>query len=129
MQQETKTPDFFLFCLSDLPLNDCDGFTLVSPVHTRQVQTLLQGVHIREDFDKLPVAVKRQTTAFPPNFVHSLDSTHMMMTAIEMDKVGVPFAAVHDSYWVHAGNVDTMNDKLRQVPVVDGWLCVSGVLG
>ncbi|CBJ30655.1 mitochondrial DNA-directed RNA polymerase [Ectocarpus siliculosus] len=81
---------------------------------TYQVQTLLQGVHIREDSDKLPVAVKRQTTAFPPNFVHSLDSTHMMMTAIEMDKVGVPFAAVHDSYWVHAGNVDVMNDKLRQ---------------
>ncbi|CAN0553331.1 unnamed protein product [Ectocarpus sp. 12 AP-2014] len=81
---------------------------------TYQVQTLLQGVHIREDSDNLPVAVKRQTTAFPPNFVHSLDSTHMMMTAIEMDKVGVPFAAVHDSYWVHAGNVDVMNDKLRQ---------------
>ncbi|CAN0545695.1 unnamed protein product, partial [Ectocarpus sp. 8 AP-2014] len=81
---------------------------------TYQVQTLLQGVHIREDSDNLPVAVKRQTTAFPPNFVHSLDSTHMMMTAIEMDKVGVPFAAVHDSYWVHAGNVDVMNDRLRQ---------------
>ncbi len=83
-----------------------------------QVQTLLQGVHIREENDSLPVAVKRQTTAFPPNFVHSLDSTHMMMTAIEMDKVGVPFAAVHDSYWVHAGNVDVMNDQLRQVFMV-----------
>lgn len=92
------------------------------------MQTLLQGVHIREDSDNLPVAVKRQTTAFPPNFVHSLDSTHMMMTAIEMDKVGVPFAAVHDSYWVHAGNVDVMNDKLRQVPWLVGWLCVSGVV-
>lgn len=80
-----------------------------------QVQTLLQGVHIREENDNLPIAVKRQTTAFPPNFVHSLDSTHMMLTAIEMDKVGVPFAAVHDSYWVHAGNVDAMNDQLRQV--------------
>eukprot|EP00752_Nemacystus_decipiens_P002243 g2126.t1 len=79
-----------------------------------QVQTLLQGVHIREENENLPVSIKRQTTAFPPNFVHSLDSTHMMMTAIEMDKVGVPFAAVHDSYWVHAGNVDAMNDQLRQ---------------
>ncbi|CAN0414773.1 unnamed protein product [Pylaiella littoralis] len=79
-----------------------------------QVQTLLQGVHVREDSDKLPISVKRQTTAFPPNFVHSLDSTHMMLTAVEMEKAGVPFAAVHDSYWVHAGNVDLMNDQLRQ---------------
>lgn len=39
----------------------------------------------------------------------------MMLTAIEMDKVEAPFAAVHDSYWVHAGNVDAMNDQLRQV--------------
>lgn len=84
------------------------------------MQTLLQSVYIREENDKLPVAVKRQTTAFPPNFVHSLDSTHMMMTAIEMDRMGVPFAAVHDSYWVHAGNIELMNDQLRQV----GWVLV-----
>eukprot|EP00903_Cladosiphon_okamuranus_P015271 g14112.t1 len=93
------------------------GLPVVQPYRRTdqfQVQTLLQGVHIREENDNLPVAVKRQTTAFPPNFVHSLDSTHMMLTAIEMDKVGVPFAAVHDSYWVHAGNVDVMNDQLRQ---------------
>ncbi|CAM9263757.1 unnamed protein product [Scytosiphon promiscuus] len=90
------------------------GVHLSTLWHPPQVQTLLQGVHIREDNDKLPVAVKRQTTAFPPNFVHSLDSTHMMMTAIEMDKMGVPFAAVHDSYWVHAGNIELMNDQLRQ---------------
>lgn len=79
------------------------------------MQTLLQGVHIREEADNLPVAVQRQTSAFPPNFVHSLDSTHMLLTAIEMDKAGIPFAAVHDSYWVHAGNVDQMNGQLRQV--------------
>lgn len=91
---------------------------------TWQVQTLLQGVHIREDSDNLPISVKRQTTAFPPNFVHSLDSTHMMLTAVEMDKVGVPFAAVHDSYWVHAGNVDVMNDELRQVR----WFSLSFLL-
>lgn len=80
-----------------------------------QVQTLLQGVHLREETENLPVSVSRQKSAFPPNFVHSLDSTHMLLTAIEMDKARVPFAAVHDSYWVHAGNVDEMNRHLRQV--------------
>ena len=90
-------------------------------VTAAQVQTLLQGVHIREDADDLPVAVKRQTSAFPPNFVHSLDSTHMLLTAIEMDEAGVPFAAVHDSYWVHAGHVDQMNSQLRQVGDDEGF--------
>lgn len=80
-----------------------------------QVQTLLQGVQLTEENEHLPVAIARQKSAFPPNFVHSLDSTHMLLTAVEMDKARVPFAAVHDSYWVHAGNIDDMNAKLRQV--------------
>lgn len=80
-----------------------------------QVQTLLQGVRLVEENEHLPVAIARQKSAFPPNFVHSLDSTHMLLTAMEMDKADVPFAAVHDSYWVHAGNVDKMNAQLRQV--------------
>ena len=41
---------------------------------------------------KYQVMVKRQRTAFPPNFVHSLDSTHMMMTAIACKKAGLTFA-------------------------------------
>lgn len=30
---------------------------------------------------QLPVNVMKQTSAFPPNYVHSLDSSHMMYTA------------------------------------------------
>jgi len=29
-------------------------------------------------------------------------------------KKGIPFTAVHDSYWSHAGNVEVMNETLRQ---------------
>ena len=36
--------------------------------------------------------VKRQRTAFPPNFVHSLDGSHMMMTAVACKKAGLNFA-------------------------------------
>lgn len=52
---------------------------------------------------------KLQKSAFPPNFVHSLDSTHMMMTAIEMERLNIPFTAVHDSYWTYPCHVDEMN--------------------
>lgn len=40
------------------------------------------------------VSVKRQKTAFPPNFVHSLDGSHMMMTAISCKNAGLHFAGL-----------------------------------
>ncbi|KAL2618343.1 hypothetical protein AAZV13_08G240750 [Glycine max] len=58
--------------------------------------------------------VKRQRTAFPPNFVHSLDGSHMMMTTVACKKAGLNFAGVHDSYWTHACDVDEMNRILRE---------------
>lgn len=36
--------------------------------------------------------VRRQRTAFPPNFVHSLDGSHMMMTAVACQEAGMNFA-------------------------------------
>ena len=41
--------------------------------------------------------VKRQRTAFPPNFVHSLDGSHMMMTAVACKKAGLNFAGL---FWI-----------------------------
>lgn len=66
-----------------------------------------------EAFDSLPVARQKQKSALPPNFVHSLDATHLMMTAIECNRRGLAFAGVHDSYWTHAGDVDVARDVLR----------------
>ncbi|KAF5727791.1 DNA-directed RNA polymerase 1B mitochondrial-like [Tripterygium wilfordii] len=76
------------------------------------VKTSLQILALRRETDK--VMVKRQRTAFPPNFVHSLDGSHMMMTAIACKKAGLKFAGVHDSYWTHACDVDEMNRILRE---------------
>ncbi|KAF7808990.1 DNA-directed RNA polymerase 1B, mitochondrial-like [Senna tora] len=76
------------------------------------VKTSLQILTLQRETDK--VMVKRQRTAFPPNFVHSLDGSHMMMTAVACKKAGLNFAGVHDSYWTHACDVDTMNKILRE---------------
>jgi len=35
--------------------------------------------------NELLVNPAKQVTAFPPNFVHSLDATHMMLTALQCD--------------------------------------------
>ena len=77
------------------------------------IETVLQKVTIAENLDSQPVNKSKNTTAFPPNFVHSIDSTHMMLTAIECQKKGITFAAVHDSYWSHAADVPLMNRILR----------------
>ncbi|XP_022776678.1 DNA-directed RNA polymerase 1B, mitochondrial-like [Durio zibethinus] len=76
------------------------------------IRTSLQVLTLQRETDK--VMVKRQRTAFPPNFVHSLDGSHMMMTAVACKKAGLNFAGVHDSYWTHACDVDEMNRILRE---------------
>ncbi|KMT08744.1 hypothetical protein BVRB_6g140140 [Beta vulgaris subsp. vulgaris] len=91
------------------------GLPVVQPYRNqgrRLIKTSLQVLTLRSETDK--IMVKRQRTAFPPNFVHSLDGSHMMMTAIACKQAGLNFAGVHDSYWTHACNVDEMNRILRE---------------
>ncbi|CAG9461105.1 unnamed protein product [Pedinophyceae sp. YPF-701] len=65
------------------------------------------------DAKDMQVDTSKQKTAFPPNYVHSLDSSHMMRTAVECNRLGIEFAAVHDSFWTHAADVDSMSRVLR----------------
>ncbi|KAK7748735.1 DNA-directed RNA polymerase [Cytospora paraplurivora] len=60
-----------------------------------------------------PVNRRKQLQAFPPNFIHSLDASHMLLSALECHDLGLSFAAVHDSFWTHAADVDVMNRVLR----------------
>ncbi|KAF9581360.1 DNA-directed RNA polymerase [Lunasporangiospora selenospora] len=80
----------------------------------KQVRTNLQSLTIRDPTQTSPVNVQKQRTAFPPNFIHSLDATHMLMSATGCVEEGLTFASVHDSYWTHAKDVDVMNEVLRK---------------
>lgn len=77
-----------------------------------QVRTCLQTLSL--ELEGEAIEVKKQRTAFPPNYVHSLDGTHMMMTALACRDAGLQFAGVHDSFWTHAHDVDKMNQILRE---------------
>ncbi|GJN93218.1 hypothetical protein Rhopal_006265-T1 [Rhodotorula paludigena] len=91
------------------------GLPVVQPYRKpkkRQVQTALQTVFIVDPSIPAEVDPRAQATAFPPNFIHSLDATHMMMTALAC-KDKIAFASVHDSYWTHACDVDEMSTILR----------------
>lgn len=78
------------------------------------ISTNLQDVTITDPFISSQVDARKQQTAFTPNFVHSLDATHMLMTAKACGDLGLSFASVHDSYWTHACDVDSMNEQLRK---------------
>ncbi|KAK4536794.1 hypothetical protein CDCA_CDCA09G2819 [Cyanidium caldarium] len=92
------------------------GLPVVQPYRQREchlVNTVVQKVLLAEDNEALPVSRARQRSAFPPNYVHSLDSSHMLMTAVECRRQGIPFAAVHDSFWTHPSQMDRLNAILR----------------
>lgn len=59
--------------------------------------------------------VKRQRTAFPPNFVHSLDGSHMMMTANSCKKAGLNFAGFSGHSFFYSFFVLTSTDYVAGI--------------
>ncbi|ANB13629.1 Rpo41p [Sugiyamaella lignohabitans] len=118
-------PEFMSSVIWTTPL----GLPIVQPYRQdtkKQVITSLQSVFITDPYALRGVNGRKQRTAFPPNFIHSLDASHMLMSAIGCGREGISFAAVHDSYWTHPGDIDKMNRILRdcfielhQVDLVD----------
>lgn len=93
------------------------GLPIYQPYRNKarlDVKTAMQIVSMQLYDESLPIEKKKQMTAFPPNYVHSLDSSHMLMTASACMKEGMYFAAVHDSFWTNAADVDRMSQLLRE---------------
>jgi DNA-directed RNA polymerase len=62
------------------------GLPVVQPYRKavkKQVMTALQTVYITDPNAPSEVSPQKQATAFPPNFIHSLDATHMLLTAMQ----------------------------------------------
>lgn len=85
----------------------------VTPLGLPVLQPYLDTKMKMQKICKIPVRHK-QVNAFPPNYVHSLDSTHMMLTTLHCHQKGITFAAVHDCFWTHASTVDDMNEICRE---------------
>lgn len=80
---------------------------------TTEIKTNLQTVALQEPQVWDPVSKRKQLQAFPPNFIHSLDATHMLLCALKSTEDGMTFASIHDSFWTHAGDVDKLSVLLR----------------
>jgi DNA-directed RNA polymerase len=58
---------------------------------------------------------RKQVDGVVAHLVHSLDAAHMMLTVNRLDSCGLRhFAMVHDSFGVHAADVDLLNRVLRE---------------
>lgn len=70
-------------------------------------------LRVTKDGDKLDK--KKQAAGVAPNFVHSLDSAHLMATVnLGMDNGLTNWACIHDSFGVHAADVDTLHACIRE---------------
>eukprot|EP00932_Pfiesteria_piscicida_P005810 SRR837773.15723.p1 GENE.SRR837773.15723~~SRR837773.15723.p1 ORF type:complete len:387 (+),score=113.94 SRR837773.15723:157-1161(+) len=91
------------------------GLACVQPYRKARkvnIMTKLQSVTLK-DPDSPRIGKVKQRMGFPPNFVHSLDATHMMLVADKCHKNGLTFAGVHDSFWTHAGDASRLNPLIR----------------
>ncbi|KAG8527416.1 uncharacterized protein KY384_007568 [Bacidia gigantensis] len=89
---------------------------VVQPYRKNQnaaLKTELQTIWLRKQISQFPVDKTKQLQGFPPNFIHSLDGTHMFLTALRCNELGLTFASVHDSFWTHAADIDVMNKVTR----------------
>ena len=96
------------------PLN----LPVVQPYHKKTVESIatpIQRVVSTHSFDYTQIPnLTKQKRGLPPNFIHSLDSTHMMLTALRCQQEKMVFASVHDSFWTHGCDVDKMNRFCRE---------------
>ena len=64
-----------------------------------------------QDFENATPNRVGQRNGIAPNFVHSIDSTHMVMTINEMDDECL--AMIHDDFGTHAGHTQKLFDNIR----------------
>lgn len=67
------------------------------------------------NFDTDQLDARKQGAGISPNFVHSMDASHLMLTVTNALDAGITtFAMVHDSYATHAADTDALAAILRE---------------
>lgn len=84
-------------------------------VFVQQIHTELCGhFRLRLATDTTELDVHKQKLGSSPNFVHSMDACHLMMTLHHAFAAGVrSFACIHDDYGTHAADTDALQGAIR----------------
>jgi len=96
-----------------------DGFVAYqhsTVIETIKINTQLAGrfqIRIGNHTDILDK--NKQRLGIAPNFVHSMDATHLRMTVRRARELGVQdFALIHDDYGSHCANTAKMHQAIRE---------------
>lgn len=83
---------------------------------SRQIHTELAGhFRLRLDEDTPEIDVQKQRLGAAPNFIHSMDASHLVMTinrAIQADISSL--ACIHDDYGTHAADNSKLHRCIRE---------------
>ena len=96
------------------------GFPVVQPYRRAKgklFKVWFQGQRIRLTLrvESRDVDARKQASSVAPNYVHSMDATHLMMVANRLHDEGITdsYAMIHDSFGVHACDVDELHFAIR----------------
>lgn len=89
------------------------GLPIIQP-YTREKPYQSNGKVDTPIVNEMTVNLIKEKNAFSPNFIHSLDSCHMMLTSLNCEMLGVSFVSVHDCFWTHPSTVSIMNRICRE---------------
>ena len=89
-------------------------------LENRRVKTKICGsvvaVTIKEEKENAPVNRRKQVNSVVANYIHSLDAATLHISVNTAVAYGIrDFALIHDSYGVHAADVELMNEIIRKV--------------
>jgi DNA-directed RNA polymerase len=97
-----------------------DGFPVLQAyrnMKSNRVETMISGSRVVLSLaEEQPTVDKRlQAQGISPNFVHSLDGTHLRVTVVKASEEGMnSFALVHDSFGVHVADTPRFFTLLRE---------------
>lgn len=84
---------------------------------SKRINTFWGGIRVRLSVEnnKDELSKQRMVNGISPNFVHSFDAAHMLMTVNRCNQEGInAFAMVHDSFATHAADAPAMSRILRE---------------
>jgi len=94
------------------------GFRVVHETRepkTLRITTSDRTFLVYQEDETRKIDLRKQADGIVAHLVHSLDAAHMMLTVHRLQTEGVHhFAMVHDSFGVHASDMDFLNRALRE---------------
>jgi len=79
-----------------------------------RIYTAIQSINLRVPENEKKLSTVRQRNGIVPNFVHSVDASHMFMVATEAQDVGIHASFVHDAYRCHPSQMEELSAIIRR---------------